>query len=55
VAIAAVATISYLGWLCGPSTIGGMAELTNLPTALGIAALLLAVIAVLAHAFEPSP
>ena len=53
VSIAAVATVSYLGWLSGPSSIGGIAELTNLPVALTVAAGLLAVVAVLAHALDP--
>jgi MFS family permease len=53
VSIAAVATVSYLGWLAGPSAMGGIAELTNLPVALGVAAALLAVVALLARALDP--
>jgi len=52
VSIAAVATVSYVGWLAGPSTVGGIAELTNLPAALAVAAALLAVVAVFARALD---
>ncbi len=53
VSIAAVATVSYVGWLAGPSTVGGIAEVTNLPVALTAAAALLAVVAVFARALDP--
>ncbi|MGH6901761.1 MAG: MFS transporter, partial [Geminicoccaceae bacterium] len=46
-AIAAVCTIGYLGFLLGPPTIGGLAELIGLPGALGLVALLCALIAAL--------
>lgn len=52
-AIAAVATVSYLGWLAGPSAIGGITEVTSLPVALGVAAVVLAMVAVLAGALAP--
>ncbi len=43
-AIAGVCTIGYLGFLIGPPTIGGLAELTSLPVALGLVVLLLMLI-----------
>jgi fucose permease len=46
-AIAAVCTIGYFGFLLGPPTIGGLAELIGLPAALGLVALLCALIAAL--------
>jgi MFS family permease len=46
-AIAAVCTIGYLGFLLGPPTIGGLAELIGLPSALGLVAVLCALIAAL--------
>ena len=46
-AIAAVCTVGYLGFLIGPPAIGGLAELTGLPAALGLVALLCALIAAL--------
>jgi MFS family permease len=55
VSIAAVATVSYVGWLAGPSTVGGIAEVTTLPLALTVAALLLAVVAYFARALDPDP
>ncbi|HEV2089402.1 MAG TPA: hypothetical protein VGR21_13940, partial [Cryptosporangiaceae bacterium] len=48
-AIAAVATMSYVGWLAGPPIIGGLASLTSLPLALGVAVALTATIAVLSR------
>jgi MFS family permease len=50
--IAAVATVSYLGWLAGPSVVGGIAQLTTLPIALSVAAGLLAVVALLARSLD---
>jgi fucose permease len=35
-ALAAVATVGYTGFLAGPPLIGALAELTSLPTALGL-------------------
>jgi hypothetical protein len=46
-AIAAVCTIGYLGFLVGPPSIGGLAELFGLPAALGLVVLLCALIATL--------
>ncbi|MEM7025714.1 MAG: MFS transporter, partial [Pseudomonadota bacterium] len=43
-AIASVCTIAYLGFLIGPPTIGGVAELTGLPLALGLVVLLFVLI-----------
>ena len=48
-AIAGICTIAYLGFLIGPPVIGGVAELTSLPLALGMVVLLLVVIAALGH------
>ncbi len=44
-AIAAVCTLGYLGFLIGPTAIGGLAELIGLPGALGLVVLLCALIA----------
>ena len=44
-AIAAVCTLGYLGFLIGPPSIGGLAELIGLPAALGVVVLLCALIA----------
>ncbi len=44
-AIAGICTIAYLGFLIGPPVIGGVAELTSLPLALGMVVLLFVVIA----------
>ncbi|MDP9843140.1 MFS transporter [Streptosporangium lutulentum] len=52
-AIAQVATIGYAGLVAGPAIIGGAAELTSLPTALGIPALLAAFMAASAGALRP--
>ena len=46
-AIAAVCTVGYLGFLVGPPTIGGLAELLGLPAALGLVVALCALIAAL--------
>jgi hypothetical protein len=48
-AIAGVCTIGYLGFLIGPPTIGGLAEITSLPTALGAVVLLFVLIVVLGN------
>ncbi len=50
--IAAVATMSYVGWLAGPPLIGGVASVTSLPVALGVAAALSAAIALLSRALR---
>jgi MFS transporter len=46
-AIAAVCTVGYLGFLVGPPSIGGLAELFGLPAALGLVVLLCGLIAAL--------
>ena len=48
VGLAAVSSTGYLGFLIGPPTIGGIAELTGLPTALFVLVGLAAVVALLA-------
>ncbi|UBU17964.1 MFS transporter [Nonomuraea gerenzanensis] len=51
-ALARVASIGYLGMLSGPVFIGGVAELTGLPRALAIPALLAAFVALTATALR---
>jgi MFS family permease len=46
--LAAVSSTGYLGFLVGPPTIGGLAELTGLPTALSVLVVLAAAVALLA-------
>jgi MFS family permease len=53
--IALVTSFGYLGSLAGPALIGGLAELTSLPVALGIVVLLSALIVLLAGAVRPRP
>ena len=53
-ALAAVSTTGYLGFLAGPPLIGGLAELTSLPVALGLLPLLAGFVAVLARAVRPA-
>ena len=48
VGLAAVSSTGYLGFLVGPPTIGGLAELVGLPAALAVVVLLAAVVALLA-------
>jgi fucose permease len=48
VGLAAVSSTGYLGFLVGPPTIGGAAELTGLPTALVVLVVLAAAVALLA-------
>jgi MFS family permease len=48
VGLAAVSSTGYLGFLVGPPTIGGIAELTGLPTALFVLVALAAIVALLA-------
>jgi hypothetical protein len=45
VALAAVTTLGYLGFLAGPPLIGLAAEVTSLPLALGLVSLSCALIA----------
>ena len=49
VGLAAVSSTGYLGFLVGPPTIGGIAELTSLPTALVVLVMLATVVALLAR------
>jgi MFS family permease len=49
VGLAAVSSTGYLGFLVGPPTIGGLAELFGLPVALGVLVLLAAAVALLAR------
>jgi MFS family permease len=48
VGLAAVSSTGYLGFLVGPPTIGGIAELTSLPSALVVLVALAAIVALLA-------
>jgi hypothetical protein len=48
VGLAAVSSTGYLGFLVGPPTIGGLAELIGLPAALGVLVALAAAVALLA-------
>ena len=43
-----MSSTGYLGFLVGPPTIGGLAELVGLPAALGVLVLLAAAVALLA-------
>jgi MFS family permease len=49
VGLAAVSSTGYLGFLVGPPTIGGLAELIGLPAALGVLVVLAAAVALLAR------
>ncbi|MFC9970444.1 MFS transporter [Spirillospora sp. NPDC127200] len=53
-AIAAVSTCGYLGFIAGPPLIGAIAELTGLGPALGVIAVLVALLAVSAGAVRPA-
>jgi len=46
--VALVTSAGYLGFLCGPPVIGGLATVTSLPVALGLPVALCALLAVLA-------
>jgi MFS family permease len=48
VALSAVTTVGYLGFVTGPAIIGALAELTGLPAALGVVAVLGATVSALA-------
>ena len=52
-AIAATATVGYLGWVCAPGVIGGIAAALSLPVAIGTAAVSLVVAAALAGTLAP--
>ena len=52
--LAAAASVGYAGFLVGPPVIGGLAELTGLPTALWLLALLGGVIVALAATTRPA-
>jgi MFS family permease len=54
VGIAATSTMGYFGFLIAPPIIGGIAELTSLPVALGLLVLLSLVMAALAPRVRPS-
>jgi MFS family permease len=51
--LAMVTSCGYLGALAGPAIIGGLAELTSLPAALGVVVLLSGLIVLLANAVRP--
>jgi MFS family permease len=53
VALSAVTSVGYLGFVAGPPAIGGIAELVGLPTALGVLVLLAAIVATLAGTTIP--
>ena len=53
--LAAVSTLGYLGFLAGPPLVGGLAELTSLPVALGAVAACAAATAALAGATTRVP
>ncbi len=52
-AIAAVSTIGYVGFIAGPPLIGALAEMTTLPAALALAAVLTALVALMARCLPP--
>jgi MFS family permease len=54
VALAAVSTMGYLGFLAGPPSIGGLAELTSLPVALWVLPLLTLATFLLATTARPA-
>jgi MFS family permease len=51
--LAITTSFGYLGALAGPAIIGGLADLTSLPVAMGVIVLLSALIVVLAGAIRP--
>jgi MFS family permease len=55
VGIAAVSTMGYFGFLIAPPVIGGLAELTSLPLALGVLVLLSLAMAALAPRVRTAP
>jgi hypothetical protein len=52
-AIAAAATVGYLGWVLAPALIGGVAAAASLPVAVGTATLFLSLAAGLAGTLRP--
>jgi hypothetical protein len=48
-----ITSFGYMGALAGPAIIGGLADVTSLPAALGTVVLLSALIVVLAGAVRP--
>lgn len=54
-AIASLCTMGYLGFLIGPPVIGGVAELTSLPLALGMVVLLFVLVVALGHRASERP
>ena len=54
IALAAVSTLGYTGFLVGPSVIGGLAAATSLPLALGLVCLACAVVVALAPSARPA-
>jgi MFS family permease len=54
VALAAVSTMGYCGFLVGPPAIGGVAQATSLPLALGLVVLLTVIIVLLAGRTRPA-
>lgn len=55
VALAAVSTLGYTGFLAGPPLIGGLAAATSLPVALGTICACCAVVVLLAGSARPAP
>jgi len=53
VALSAVSSMGYLGFVAGPPAIGGIAELIGLPAALGVLVALAAAVAALAGTTSP--
>jgi MFS family permease len=53
--LAMVTSCGYLGALAGPAIIGGLADITSLPVALGIVVILSGMIVLLAGAVRPRP
>jgi MFS family permease len=53
VALSAVSSVGYLGFVAGPPAIGGIAELIGLPAALGVLVALAAAVAALAGTTSP--
>jgi MFS family permease len=54
VALSAVSSVGYLGFVAGPPAIGGIAELVGLPSALAVIVVLAVLVAALARTTAPS-